>query len=295
MKTCIGFIFCISLLSGNLIAEEKKNIQVWFTITEPQYKTFYEAETDLIERKCTSLMVDFLNTTYGFFQFTTETNQTILHIELTDNERNLSARRTLKEVGFKMYIKQQGNLVNSESVYWVFRPVERYIESLPDVKEEFIDEVFQTFKIGVANNKEQLVKNILSKVEVADNFYFLEDKKWFILPLTEKENNIANLSLFLIITSVHDDLIGSKESEVITKVVGNIKKEVAVQTNNLPVTYPIGSLVVEKDKNDDEGIPIGLSNDNLIGKKIFILKYLPLVNSNIDIISPQTLTSSSNQ
>ena len=295
MKTCIGFIFCISLLSGNLIAEEKKNIQVWFTITEPQYKTFYEAETDLIERKCTSLMVDFLNTTYGFFQFTTETNQTILHIELTDNERNLSARRTLKEVGFKMYIKQQGNLVSSEPVYWVFRPVERYIESLPDVKEEFIDEVFQTFKIGVANNKEQLVKNILSKVEVADNFYFLEDKKWFILPLTEKENNIANLSLFLIITSVHDDLIGSKESEVITKVVGNIKKEVAVQTNNLPVTYPIGSLVVEKDKNDDEGIPIGLSNDNLIGKKIFILKYLPLVNSNIDIISPQTLTSSSNQ
>lgn len=295
MKTCIGFIFCISLLSGNLIAEEKKNIQVRFTITEPQYKTFYEAETDLIERKCTSLMVDFLNTTYGFFQFTTETNQTILHIELTDNERNLSARRTLKEVGFKMYIKQQGNLVNAEPVYWVFRPVERYIESLPDVKEEFIDEVFQTFKIGVANNKEQLVKNILSKVEVADNFYFLEDKKWFILPLTEKENNIANLSLFLIITSVHDDLIGSKESEVITKVVGNIKKEVAVQTNNLPVTYPIGSLVVEKDKNDDEGIPIGLSNDNLIGKKIFILKYLPLVNSNIDIISPQTLTSSSNQ
>jgi len=295
MKTCIGFIFCISLLSGNLIAEEKKNIQVWFTITEPQYKTFYEAETDLIERKCTSLMVDFLNTTYGFFQFTTETNQTILHIELTANERNLSARRTLKEVGFKMYIKQQGNLVSSEPVYWVFRPVERYIESLPDVKEEFIDEVFQTFKIGVANNKEQLVKNILSKVEVADNFYFLEDKKWFILPLTEKENNIANLSLFLIITSVHDDLIGSKESEVITKVVGNIKKEVAVQTNNLPVTYPIGSLVVEKDKNDDEGIPIGLSNDNLIGKKIFILKYLPLVNSNIDIISPQTLTSSSNQ
>ena len=295
MKTCIGFIFCISLLSGNLIAEEKKNIQVWFTITEPQYKTFYEAETDLIERKCTSLMVDFLNTTYGFFQFTTETNQTILHIELTANERNLSARRTLKGVGFKMYIKQQGNLVSSEPVYWVFRPVERYIESLPDVKEEFIDEVFQTFKIGVANNKEQLVKNILSKVEVADNFYFLEDKKWFILPLTEKENNIANLSLFLIITSVHDDLIGSKESEVITKVVGNIKKEVAVQTNNLPVTYPIGSLVVEKDKNDDEGIPIGLSNDNLIGKKIFILKYLPLVNSNIDIISPQTLTSSSNQ
>ena len=295
MKTCISFIFCISLLSGNLFAEEKKNIQVRFTITEPQYKTFYEAESELIERKCTSLMVDFLNTTYGFFQFTTETNQTILHIELTDNERNLGARRTLKEVGFKMYIKQQGNLVSSEPVYWVFRPVERYIESLPDVKEEFIDEVFQTFKIGVANNKEQLVKNILSKVEVADNFYFLEDKKWFILPLTEKENNIANLSLFLIITSVHDDLIGSKESEVITKVVGNIKKEVAVQTNNLPVTYPIGSLVVEKDKNDDEGIPIGLSNDNLIGKKIFILKYLPLVNSNIDIISPQTLTSSSNQ
>jgi hypothetical protein len=295
MKTCIAIIFSILLLNSHLFAEEKKNIQVRFLITESQYKSFYEPETGTIEGECSSLMIDFLNSTFGFFKFTAEPNQQVLYIELTDNERNLSSHQTLKEVGFKMYIKQQGNLVNTEPVYWIFRPVERYIESLPDLKEEFIDEVFQTFKIGVAGNKEQLVKNIFSKVEVADDFYFLADKKWFILPLTEKGNNIANFSLFLIITSVQDELIGSRESEVITKVVGNIQKDVAVATNNLAVTYPKGSLVVEKDKNDGEEIPSGLSNGSSIGKKIFILKYLPLVNSDIDIVTPASLTSTSNQ
>lgn len=295
MKQQIFFLLCILILTNQLYAEGKKTIQVRFNITEQQYKNFYEAETIAIEKACSTQIVDFLNNTFGFFLFNIESNQQVLHIELTDNEQNLSTHSTLKEVGFKVYIKHQENLVNNEPVYWVFRPIESYIDPLPDVKEEFIDEIVQSFKIGVLNNKEALVKNILSKVEVASDFYFIHDKKWFILPLTEKENNIARSSVFLIIASVPDELIGLKESEIITTVVGNTQKELAIETNHLAYTYPKGSLVVEKDKNDINDIPNELVVDSAVLKKIFILKHLSFKDSGIKIVTPQSLISATNQ
>ena len=188
MKIRIPIICFILLLTGHLFAEEKKTIQVRFSITEPQYKDYYHSETKLIENKCAALMVDYLNKTFGFFHFTIGTNQPALHIELNDNERNIETNSALKEVGFKVFIKHQENLGSENPVYWVFRPVERYIESLPDVKEEFIDEIVQTFKIGVSKNKEELVKNILSKVEVADDFYFISSGKF----LEPGENFLVN-------------------------------------------------------------------------------------------------------
>lgn len=295
MKFRLIIVFGLLLMSCRLFGENKKAIQVKFTIPEKQYRIFYGSEVGNIEKECSTLMATFLDNTFKFFQFTDGANENVLHIELTNNERDLSTNSSLKEVGFKVFIKQPENLGSQNPVYWVFRPIERYIESLPDVNGEFIDEIIQSFKIGVSNNKEALVKNIFSKVEVAHNFHFIEDRKWFVLPLTEKENNIAKLSLFLIITSVPDDLIGSKESEVITKVVGNIQKELAVGTNHLAVTYPKGSLVVEKDKNDINDLPIELSDDGAVLKRIFILKYLPLENSDISIISPKSKISASNQ
>ena len=295
MKIRIAIICFILLLTGHLFAEEKKTIQVRFSITEPQYKDYYHSETKLIENKCAALMVDYLNKTFGFFHFTIGTNQPALHIELTDNERNIETNSTLKEVGFKVFIKHQENLGNEKPVYWVFRPVERYIESLPDVKEEFIDEIVQTFKIGVSKNKEELVKNILSKVEVADDFYFIQDKKLFILPLAEKENNIAKFSLFLIITSIPDDILGSVESYDTTQVTASIKnREEAILKYKLPNSYPEGSLAVKKLAVGSDEIPIDSANMNAIIKKIFILKHLPLVNTDIEIISPESFFRTSN-
>ena len=295
MKIRIPIICFILLLTGHLFAEEKKTIQVRFSITEPQYKDYYDTEIKLIENKCAALMVDYLNKTFGFFHFTIGTNQPALHIELTDNERNIETNSTLKEVGFKVFIKHQENLGNEKPVYWVFRPVERYIESLPDVKEEFIDEIVQTFKIGVSKNKEELVKNILSKVEVADDFYFIQDKKLFILPLAEKENNIAKFSLFLIITSIPDDILGSVESYDTTQVTASIKnREEAILKYKLPNSYPEGSLAVKKLAVGSDEIPIDSANMNAIIKKIFILKHLPLVNTDIEIISPESFFRTSN-
>lgn len=296
MKHLITFTLCILLLTNQLYAEGKKTIQVRFNITEQQYKNFYEAETSAIEKECSAQMVDFLNKTFGFFLFNLESNQQVLHIELTDNEQNLSTHSTLKEVGFKVYITHQENFGNSELVYWVFRPVESYILPLPDVKDEFIDEVIQSFKIGVLNNKEALVKNILSKVEVANDFYFIQDKKWFILPIAEKENNIAKFSLFLIITSIPDDIFGSIDSYDTTQVTASIiNREIARQKYHLPDTYPEGSLAVKKLAIGPDEMPVDLPNTDAVIKKIFILKHLPFKNSDIEIVSPQSLISATNQ
>lgn len=295
MNIRIVIICFILLLAGRLFAEEKKTIQVRFTITEPQYEDYYDSETKLIENKCSSLMVDYLNKTFGFFHFSIGSNQPALHIELTRNEGNIGTSSSLKEVGFKVFIKHPQNSGNEKPVYWVFRPVERYIESLPDVKEEFIDEIIQTFKIGISKNKEELVKNILSKVEVANDFYFIQDKKLFILPLAEKENNIAKFSLFLIITSIPDDIFGSVESYDTTQVTASIKnREEAILKYKLPNTYPEGSLALKKLANASNEIAIDSSNMDAIIKKIFILKHLPLVNTDMEIISPETFFRTSN-
>lgn len=295
MNIRIVIICFILLLAGHLFAEDKKTIQVRFTITEPQYKDYYHSETKLIENKCSSLMVDYLNKTFGFFHFTIGINQPALHIELTRNEGNIGTSSSLKEVGFKVFIKHPQNSGSEKPVYWVFRPVERYIESLPDVKEEFIDEITQTFKIGISSNKEELVKNILSKVEVANDFYFIQDKKLFILPLAEKENNIAKFSLFLIITSIPDDIFGSVESYDTTQVTASIKnREEAILKYKLPNSYPEGSLALKKLANVSNEIAIDSSNMDAIIKKIFILKHLPLVNTDMEIISPETFFRTSN-
>ena len=296
MKHLITLTLCILLFTDYLYAEGKKPIQVRFTITEPQYRDFYESETLKIEKACSAQMVDFLNKTFGFFLFNLENNQQVLHIELTDNEQNLSSHSSLREVGFKVYIKQPENLGSNEPVYWVFRPVERYIESLPDLMDEFVDEVIQSFQIGVLNNKEALVKNIFSKVMVASDFYFIQDKKWFILPIAEKENNIAKFSLFLIITSVPDDIFGSIDSYDTTQVTASIiNREIARQKYHLPETYPEGSLAVKKLAIGPGELPADLPNTDNIVKKIFIIKHLPLVNSDLELVSPKSLIHAPNQ
>ena len=140
------------------------------------------------------------------------------------------------------------------------------------------------------------MKNILSKVEVANDFYFIQDKKLFILPLAEKENNIAKFSLFLIITSVPDDILGSVESYDTTQVTASIKnREEAILKYKLPNSYPEGSLAVKKLADVSSDIPVDLSNMDAIVKKIFILKHLPLVRTDMEIIATEAFLGSSNQ
>ncbi|HAQ18660.1 MAG TPA: hypothetical protein DCR40_05410 [Prolixibacteraceae bacterium] len=296
MKKWIGIIFGILLLSVNLSAEGKKTIQVRFTIAEKQYEKHFKLDKGLIENRCSSLMADFLDETFGFFNFTTEENEHVLHIDLIDKEQNLSAHSGLKEVGFKVFVKQKENLGIAQPVFWVLRSADQDDEMLPDDKDIFINEIIQSFKRGVSNNKEALVKNILSKVEVADDFYFIQEKKWFILPLGERDSNIADSSQFLIMTLVLDDLIGLKVSDKVTTVVlGPIKYwEVAKQKYNLPDSYPEGSLALERLPDGTIELPADFSQVGTKIKKIFILKHLPVDKTENEIISPGTFLSTQN-
>ncbi|WP_163713873.1 hypothetical protein [Mangrovibacterium lignilyticum] len=295
MKYTFVFIVSMVLFAGQVFAEEKKPIQVKFIITEPQYKNFYEAEIKAIEQQCSLLMIEFLNSTFGFFHFQAGAGESVLQIELADAEQNSGSHSALKEVGFKLTIKPQVKPGDSQSAYWVFRPVERYIEQLPDVREEFVDEIIQTFKLGALNSKEELVKDILSQVEVADDFYFIKEQKMFILPLAEKENNIANFSLFLIITSVPDLVFGTVESYDTTQVFAAIENmQEAVQRFHLPSNYPVGSLALKKLKNGLIELPEESSGTSPVEKKIFILKHVPLPESELEIISPENLLGSVN-
>lgn len=288
MKIRLGIIISVFFLSGHLFAEEKKTIQVSFTITEQPYNDYYESQNKMIIDKCSSSMVDFLNSTFGFFHFAVGTNHPVLQIELTDNEKNLGTHSTLKEVGFKVTLKHQENLVGEDPVYWVFRPVERYIEKLPDDFEVFINEIIQSFNGGVAYNKEAVVKNLLSKIEVANDFYFIKGKKYFIIPLTEKENNIGRESQMRIEAFVIDDLAGYMDFNVGTTQVSQrlVYREQAIQIYRLPAYYPEGSLILKKIEESSEEISDDLLNAGTTLKKIFMLKHFPFTNTNIEIATP---------
>jgi len=270
MKLRLWIIMGIMLLSVHLFAEAKKTIQVRFTITEPQYKKYFNPDTGTIENRCSAAMVNILEKTFGFFHFTTMGNDHVLNIELIDKEGNFNSNSGLKEVGFNVYIKQQENQGSVAPVYWVFRSVEQSDLALPD-------------------NIEALVKNILSKVEVANDFYFVKDLNRFIVPLTNKENNIANTSQFLLMALVPDELIGIMPSNVTTTVIGPlVNRESIIQKYNLPMTYPEGSLVVVKENVNSEETPIDLSNANVVEKKIFILKHSAFFDSDIKISPPNS-------
>lgn len=291
MKIRNVFILCFWLLSCTSWAADKKPIQVDFKITEPQYVSYFGTEVTHIEKACSSSMADLLNHAFGFFQFTVSENQHVLHIELTDSDQNAGLHSALKEVGFKAFILPDENMGPEVPVYWVFRPVEKYIEALPDVNEEFINEVLRVFKTGLDKNKDELVKNILSKVELADDFYFIQEKKIFIIPFTKTESNIADSSLFTIVSMVSDDILEPTGHSYKTQVFGSIQDiETAIAKYHLPNFYPKGSLAVKRLTNEQSD----LSNTNVVSKQIYILKHVPMVNSTIDIASPETLINSTN-
>lgn len=295
MKLKIAIVSCLILVALQIFAQDKKGIQVTFGITEPQYRIFYGSEIGEIEKGSSVLMTGLLNKSFGFFRFTENEMPHVLHIELADSERNASSHPGLKEVGFKLYLKQQSGMVSEEPVYWVFRPVERFIESLPDVKEDFISEIVQVFKIGLLNHKEALVRNIFSKIEVADDFYFIKDKKFYIIPLSEKESNIARLSVFVLISFLPDDLIESIPSYDTTQVLGPIKsKAEAIAKYHLPSTYPEGSLALKKLSAAQTGVSADGASAGTVEKKIYILKHLPLVNTDLEVITPETFFSTVN-
>ncbi|HKJ43205.1 MAG TPA: hypothetical protein VKA27_14005 [Sunxiuqinia sp.] len=294
MKIHSIIVCCLLFLPCLLNAEGKKNIQVDFKITEEQYLKFYGSAVPQIEKSCESSIVNLLNQTFGFFQFTTDTTPNNLHIELTDSEQNASSNSALKEVGFKVSANLEENSGAIEPVYWVFRPVEKYIEALPDVDEDFINKVLWIFKSGLDQNKKEMVENIFSKVEVADDFYFIQDEKVFILPLSEEDNNIADSSRFHIISSVPNPITGTKDYGYRTKITGKVQDiDKVIATYNLPNYYPHGSIVVQSIGTG--ATLIDLSNANVVAKRIFIVEYVPLVNKTNEILPRATLNNSNEE
>jgi len=293
MKKLIIILVCILIPFANYAAE-KKCIQVKFHITEEQYLGFLQNdEINFIEKESSILIADELSKKFGFFRFTIDSCINTLTIELADNEQNLSSAIGLKEVGFKLIPLSSQELGVSNPVYWVFRPIERSIERLPDTKEDFVQEIFQTFKTGLEENKEAVVKNILSRIEVAEDFYFVENQKFCLIPISDIDNNIAKFSLIIIYTSVPRAGFGSEYTYDTTEVFNSIKNlEEAIREFNMPSNYPLRSVAVDKISKKTEQALSAISETDSVNKKIFVLKYIPLVNSNIPNTSAETFINS---
>lgn len=283
-------LLCLIFTSFRLQAEEKKTINVQFTIKEVAYRNYLGSQLGPCENTCTSKLIKYLNNTFGFFHFEAGGEEPLLKIELTGKEESQNPNNFQKETGFKAYLMPPGNSNTGSLVYWIFRPADRWIEELPESEEEFINEIVRVLINGLndTENRNQFVENVLSKVEVTDNFYFIPQEKWIILPLTGKENNIARQSLFLVVTSVHK--LGFEDIDFYykTQVVNAIRNISDLQEYHLPNIYQNGSLALQKLPDDLAGTPFDSAHVNTNRKKVFILKHVPLVsedNAPVNFIS----------
>jgi hypothetical protein len=218
---------------------EKKTINVKFTVGEVAYRNYLGSKLEPCEKISTSNLVKYLNETFGFFHFEAGSEAPLLQIELTAKEKSQNINNFQRETGFKGYLTQVGDLKTGSPVYWIFRSVDRWEEELPESKEEFINEVARELVNGLngTENRNQFVENILSKVEVANNFYFIPQEKWIILPLTGKENNIAKQSLFLVVTSIHKLGFEDIDFQYKTQVINAIKNINELEEYHLPNIY----------------------------------------------------------
>lgn len=282
MKIQPLILLCLMFATLSAQAEEKKTINIQFTVQEKAYRNYLGSQLDTCEKTCTSKLIKYLNNTFGFFRFEAGTEEPLLKIELTDREESLNTNNLQKETGFKVHLKQTGNLNAGSLVYWIFRSADRWIEQLPELKNEFANEIARELVNGLNGTeiRNQFVENVLSKVEVTDNFYFIPQEKWIILPLTAKENNIARQSLFLVVTSIHKLGFEDMDFYYKTQVVNAIRNIADLQEYHLPNIYQNGSLALQKLPDGPAETPFDSAHVNATRKKVFILKHVPLDGEN---------------
>jgi hypothetical protein len=292
MKFQSLIIMCLIFATFSLRAE-KKTIYVKFTVGEVAYRNYLGSKLVPCEKIGTSNLVKYLNETFGFFHFEAGNESPLLKIELTAKEKSQNTNDFQRETGFKSYLMQGGDLKTATPVYWIFRSVDKWIEELPELKEDFINEVTRELVKGLngIENRNQFVANVLSKVEVANNFYFIPQEKWIILPLTGKENNIAKQSLFLVVTSIHKLGFEDIDFQYKTQVINAIKNIDELEEYHLPNIYRNGSLALQKLPDDLTGTPFDSAHVNTRNKSVFILKHVPLVNKDDE---PANLNSTPN-
>lgn len=279
MKLHSLIILCLIFTAFHAKAQEKKIIKVKFAVEEIAYRNYLGSKLTQCEKTCTSNLVKYLNNTFGFFHFEEGNEEPLLRVELTGKEKSQGTSNFQKETGFKAYLVKSGNLITEMPVYWIFRPVDRWIEEFPESKEEFVNEISRVLVNGLNNteNRSQFVENVLSKEEIAEDFYIIPQEKLIILPITGKENNIAKQSHFLVVTSIHklgfEDIDSYYKTQVITAI-SNIEE---LRVYHLPDIYHNGSLALQELPDDLTGTPFDSLHVNAKGKKVFILKHVPLV------------------
>ncbi len=293
MRKLILTIFSLIFITSSVFAQQKKTIQVKFELLEPSYTAFYvNTEIYRIKYQCASNIADLLNKEYAFFHFTTSDANKKLIIFLTSKDKLSSSK--IHETGFKLQIPDS---IQGDLLYFTFRPIESYNKLLPTSVDLFIDEITSTFNAQLAKNSREMVSSVLSKYEVANDYFILvlktngNIKRYYIAPLNENKFRIAKNSELRIVTTLGSVIFDNTDGIVDAKVISCIKDIQAAQTKyNLPPTYPERSLLMEI--IDTVNKPVDM-NDT-ISKKVYLLNYLPLINSEMELSLPDGVSNNTN-
>jgi hypothetical protein len=300
MKKIPGLIFFTLMMSFLMNAQQKKTIQVVFEVKEEAYVMNYgSADIGKMSQKCALQIAALLNDKFPLFRFSTKESPQKLLIFLTSKEK--SSVDKLHEVGFKMLMKGSDTDNGSGTpLYWTFRPVSEYTLALPDSVNTFADEVVMSFTKNINADQGDIVGKVLSRVEVADDYFVLTKKLnnktriFYIAPVNRDDYRIKKYSEFRVVTTMSDDIMGYIENDVVVKVINYIRDiQVARSKYHLPLTYPELSIVMTPEAKDEQ--PVDSVGTGVLSKKVYLLNYLPLQNTELELSTPVDLSNNSNQ
>ncbi len=278
-------------------AQQKKDIQVKFVLAERSYNQFYRSdERSLIQKQSALKIADILNENFPFFHFTGNESDKKLFIYLTSKDKGATSK--IHETGFKFSLPSEKN-DNDGSLYFTFRTIEDFSKELPSSANLFIDEIISTFRNKLESNKAGMVGSVLSRVEVSDDYFILAVKttgkdmdtivtRFYIAPLNEEEFRIAKNSELRIVTTFGFDIFDNVDNVIDAKVISCIKNiEAAHSKYNLPLTYPERSLMMEIIDTANTS----MSSNDTISKKVYLLNYLPLINTGLELALPSEISN----
>jgi len=296
MKKIILLIYYFIFILFAVHAQQKKDIQVKFILEEETYNQFYnDNERTNIESQCALQITDILNEDFPFFHFTTNGSDKKLFIYLTGKDK--ASTNKIHETGFKFHIPAETSENSDRKLYFTFRAIEDFKKELPVSSDLFIDEITSTFKTKLEQNKAEMVSTVLSRVEISDDYFVLimnsnnGVKRLYIAPLNENEFRIARNSEFRIVTTLSFDIFANSDDIVDAKVISCIKNIESARTKyHLPVSYPERSLLMELTNTTNTTMtPV-----DTISKMVYLLNYLPLINTGMELASPSDISNNSN-
>lgn len=298
MKTIL-FLLIYILFCQNTQGQEKKPIQVKFKISYETYRKSYPASINKIEDISGQKITNKLNNLFHFFHFQESQCRNKIVIELGSKTGNNATGQDSQETGFKINVYNDSILINSSPLYFTFRTPIENMNPLSGNISVFISDIAERFDGAISPKHSLIIKNLLSKISVTNDFYMICNMKSFIIPVSYKEHKIDKRSKFLIVTEAPHPFFehySSSDTAIVVEFIYDLNKAInfykVPESSSMRETFSDGCLFVKFISGDQKFLDScqTINSNSSVTKMVFLTEYVPYTNTDIMDITPDAFS-----